>query len=84
VDTTNTSANECAKADRQCTGRGSVPGSYVTDMTHWQTVGEVHAEVFAGITPASTIVEVRALVQPDPLVEAEADAYVGDAPSPSE
>jgi enamine deaminase RidA (YjgF/YER057c/UK114 family) len=51
---------------------------YVTDMTHWQTVGKVHAEVFAGITPASTIVEVRALVQPELLVEVEADAYVAE------
>lgn len=53
---------------------------FVTDMSNWQTVGKVHAEVFAGITPASTIVEVSALVTPALLVEVEADAYVADAP----
>jgi enamine deaminase RidA (YjgF/YER057c/UK114 family) len=52
---------------------------FVTDMSHWQAIGAVHAEVFAGITPASAIYEVRALVQPDLLVEVEADAYVADA-----
>jgi enamine deaminase RidA (YjgF/YER057c/UK114 family) len=49
---------------------------FVTDITTWQDVGRVHAEFFAEIGPASTIVEVAALVTPELLVEVEADAYV--------
>jgi len=49
---------------------------YVTDISRWREVGEVHAQVFGGIRPAATMVEVSALIAPDLLVEIEADAYV--------
>lgn len=48
---------------------------YVTDITQWREVGAVHSEVFKGIQPAATMVEVSALIAPGLLVEIEADAY---------
>jgi enamine deaminase RidA (YjgF/YER057c/UK114 family) len=50
---------------------------YVTDISLWQEVGAVHAEVFGEIRPVSTMVEVAALIAPELLVEIEADAYIG-------
>ena len=49
---------------------------YVTDISSWQDVGSVHAEVFGDIRPVSTMVEVSALIAPGLLVEIEADAYL--------
>ncbi len=51
---------------------------YVTDMAHWQDVGRAHGEAFADIRPASTMVEVSRLIDPDLLVEIEADAVIVD------
>jgi enamine deaminase RidA (YjgF/YER057c/UK114 family) len=50
---------------------------YVTDMSRWREVARVHARVFGEIRPASTMVEVSALIAPELLVEIEADAYLG-------
>jgi enamine deaminase RidA (YjgF/YER057c/UK114 family) len=52
---------------------------YVTDIARWQEVGAVHAEFFGDITPAATMVEVSALIDPTLLVEIEADAYAPEA-----
>ena len=49
---------------------------YVTDVDRWEEVGRAHAEVFADIRPASTLVEVSRLIDPALLVEIEADAVV--------
>lgn len=49
---------------------------FVTDITLWQEVGAVHAEVFGDIRPAATMVQVDALIDPALGVEIEADAYV--------
>ena len=49
---------------------------YLTDISQWQEVGTVHAEVFGDIRPVATMVEVSALISPDLLVEIEADAYL--------
>ncbi len=47
---------------------------YVTDIGRWEEVGRVHGEVFGAIRPAATMVQVAALIEPDMLVEVEADA----------
>jgi enamine deaminase RidA (YjgF/YER057c/UK114 family) len=49
---------------------------FVTDIDEWQAIGEAHGEVFGGVRPATSMVEVRRLIHPDMLVEIEADAYV--------
>jgi enamine deaminase RidA (YjgF/YER057c/UK114 family) len=50
---------------------------YVTDISQWEAVGRAHGEAFRDIRPAATMVEVAKLIDPDMLVEIEADAYVG-------
>lgn len=52
---------------------------YVTDISRWREVGEVHAQAFGKIRPVTSMVEVTALIAPGLLVEIEADAYVGSA-----
>jgi enamine deaminase RidA (YjgF/YER057c/UK114 family) len=44
----------------------------------WEAIGRAHGEVFGAIRPATAMVEVSGLVDPDMLVEIEADAIVGD------
>jgi glutamine synthetase len=43
----------------------------------WEAIGRAHAEVFGAVRPATTMVEVRALIEPWMRVEIEADAVVG-------
>ena len=49
---------------------------YVTRVADWEAVGRAHGECFADVRPASTLVEVSALVDPDMLVEIDVDAFV--------
>ncbi len=50
---------------------------FVTDAAHWEEFGRAHAEFFADVRPAATMVEVRALISPEMLTEVEVDAVVG-------
>ena len=49
---------------------------YVTDISRWEDVARAHREVFGGILPATTMVEVSKLIDERMLVEIEADAIV--------
>ena len=53
---------------------------YVTDINNWEKVGQAHAEYFNQIRPATTLVEVSRLINPEILVEMEADAIVSQTP----
>ena len=50
---------------------------YVTDILRWEEVARAHGECFGAIRPATSMVQVAGLIDPDMLVEVEADAYVG-------
>jgi enamine deaminase RidA (YjgF/YER057c/UK114 family) len=50
---------------------------FVTDISRWEEVGRAHGEVFGDVRPATTMVQVAALIDPDMLVEIEADAVRG-------
>ena len=51
---------------------------FVTDIGEWQAIARAHGEVFGSIRPACTMVEVSRLIDPDMLLEIEADAVVAE------
>jgi enamine deaminase RidA (YjgF/YER057c/UK114 family) len=49
---------------------------FLTNISDWEKVGRAHGEAFGSVRPAATMVEVSKLIDPDMLVEIEADAVL--------
>jgi enamine deaminase RidA (YjgF/YER057c/UK114 family) len=50
---------------------------FVTDITRWEEYGRAHGEIFGAIRPATAMIQISRLIDPQMVVEIEADAVVG-------
>ena len=51
---------------------------FVTDISQWEEIGKAHGLYFKEVKPAASMVEVKALISPELLVEIEATAILGE------
>ena len=51
---------------------------FVTQIDQWEKIARAHGQMFGEIRPATTLVEVKRLIDPDMLIEIEADAIISD------
>ena len=49
---------------------------FVTNISHWEEIGKAHGEFFREIKPATSMIEVKSLINPDMLIEIEVTAIV--------
>ena len=49
---------------------------FVTDISWWEEIGRAHGEFFAAIRPATAMIQISQLIDPEMLVEIEAEAFV--------
>lgn len=52
---------------------------YVTDISQWEAYGRAHGEFFRDVQPVATMVEVKALIDPQLLIEIEVEAVVAQS-----
>ncbi|MFN3873888.1 MAG: Rid family hydrolase, partial [Ignavibacterium sp.] len=50
---------------------------FVTDISKWQQYAKAHQEYFGKIKPATSMIEVKSLIDPDMMIEIEVTAVVG-------
>jgi enamine deaminase RidA (YjgF/YER057c/UK114 family) len=75
--TTQAIANVAQALEQLGAGLGDVVRTrmFVTDISRWEEYGRAHGAAFGEVRPATSMIEVAALIDPGMLVEVEADAY---------
>ncbi len=78
-------AKKCFEIIQESLAKLDVPMSkivrtrmFVTDISQWSEIGKAHHEFFQNHPPTTSMIEVKQLIDPEMLIEIEADAFVGD------